>query len=87
MADDKGDRRSDPRLKTVRAAVTLFDSPFSPMPCVVLDLSERGARINAPFSAQLPDSFQLTIESQNLKRACEVVWRRGDEIGVRFVVP
>lgn len=85
MAGDKKDRRTIPRNRTVRAAISAFSGPDSPIPCVVLDLSDRGARINVPRSEVLPDAFLLTIETGNVERRCRVAWRRDDEIGVEFV--
>lgn len=58
--------------------------------CTMRDISETGARLKIgsqlePDESQLPPKFILAIsKSGNVFRRCEVVWRRNDEIGVRF---
>jgi hypothetical protein len=84
MAEDKQERRGAPRARTVRAAISVFTGPDSPIPCVVLDLSDTGARINLPGGEPLPEEFLLAIESKQIERRCRIAWRSGDEIGVEF---
>lgn len=58
--------------------------------CVMRDISDSGARLKiggATESSQatLPPKFILAIsKSGNVFRRCELVWRRKDEVGVRF---
>lgn len=85
MPKDDSDRRKEPRQRTVRAAITSFEGQVSPIPCVLLDISKSGARLHAHEPAELPERFQLQIESDSTTHTCEVVWRNGNEIGVKFV--
>ena len=85
MTNDHDDRRGGSRQSKVRAAITLFDGPLSPIPCVLINLSAGGARLNVMSPGDLPDEFLLTVEADDLKHKCQVVWRKGDEVGVRFV--
>lgn len=89
MADDGQDewkdRRSHPRQRTVRAAITRFEGLLSPIPCVMLDISRGGARLHLHNPHEVPDQFQLHLESENSLHKCEVVWRSANEIGVKFV--
>jgi len=52
--------------------------------CTLQDLSLGGAclRVHEPFD--LPETFDLVLESLSIKRGCRVVWRRKDKIGVKF---
>ena len=34
-----------------------------------------------------PDTFDLIVELDGLEAKCEVAWRRGKDIGVRFLAP
>jgi PilZ domain len=53
--------------------------------CQVMDISKDGAKI-ATTSSQVSDRFELTFtRSDDKRRLCEVAWRRGKLIGVRFV--
>ena len=50
--------------------------------CTLLDVSRNGARLTSP--RRLPDRFYVMLKP-NLKRWCQVVWRRRDEVGVKFI--
>jgi hypothetical protein len=52
--------------------------------CKILDLSETGARVAMPSGVELPDVFQLQIDSSRILGAAEVVWRESHQVGVRF---
>ncbi len=52
--------------------------------CKILDLSETGARVAMPSGVELPDVFQLQINSSRILGAAEVVWRESHQVGVRF---
>jgi invasion protein IalB len=52
--------------------------------CKILDLSETGARVALPAGVELPDLFQLQIDSSRILGPAEVVWRDQHQVGVRF---
>lgn len=54
------------------------------VPGGLLDISESGARVEISPSRTLPDRFVLKL-SQRLSRWARIMWRSGDEIGVKFV--
>lgn len=56
------------------------------MPCVLWDRSDDGARIAAPHSSKLPETFTLTLD-KSMNRLCRVVWRKGPLMGVQFIEP
>lgn len=54
--------------------------------CILADVSEGGARITDFGSAILPDKFEVILtKNGTVRRRCQVVWRTGLEVGVRFV--
>lgn len=63
-----------------------LEGGFAARPCVVLDLSSTGAKITVDSSQSLDATMQLafTRDTRN-GRSCEVVWRRGKTVGVKFV--
>jgi hypothetical protein len=50
--------------------------------CVVSNLSSGGANLSEVQSSLIPDFFIL--HGLYKSRQCRVVWRSGDELGVRF---
>ena len=84
--DEEGtERRRDARRRTVRAVITRFDGPGSPIDCILLDISLGGARLHVHHTSEMPNQFQLHIEADAFTRQCEVVWRQANELGVKFI--
>lgn len=53
--------------------------------CVLSNVSETGARIDVEDSKIVPDRFALWLTSNGAaQRACRVVWRKPQNIGVAF---
>jgi hypothetical protein len=52
---------------------------------MISDISDHGARLFAE-GIEIPNQFNLLIgtDERGLRRACEVVWRLGYELGVKF---
>jgi hypothetical protein len=64
----------------------MLDGGGEPIPCVVWDISEGGARIAAARAIGFPDRFALlTGKDAKSCRFCHVVWRREGQLGVRFI--
>jgi hypothetical protein len=53
-------------------------------PCVVLDVSETGARLNLGDTQALPEQFVIAL-TPDLRRWCRVKWRKNEELGVEFI--
>jgi PilZ domain len=52
----------------------------------IVDISESGAQLEFIDTRDIPDRFSLLIGGhRQVKRACEVVWRSPDRLGVRFL--
>ncbi len=53
--------------------------------CKILNLSDDGARVAAPMGVEIPQVFNLQIDSSRVLGAAEVIWRGYNEVGVRFL--
>jgi hypothetical protein len=63
-----------------------LDGGFAVRPCVVQDMSSTGAKITIDDSNVLPARLRLAFaRDARTGRDCEVVWRRGKSVGVKFV--
>src|SRR5262249_60454944 len=81
-------RRAPIRISTACRAPTGGDDGFWVYPCEIFDVSVGGARlaVYCPPQAPLPEQFQLQLsEISHISRPCELAWRQGSEIGVRFI--
>ena len=53
--------------------------------CVLSDISDQGARIDVQDSAVLPEHFVLLLSANGAaRRNCQVVWRKPNQVGVKF---
>jgi hypothetical protein len=64
----------------------LIPAPDAPwIECYILDISENGACLDVGDLA-VPRVFGLSLTaSGEVRRACTLIWRRGELVGVRFV--
>jgi PilZ domain len=63
-----------------------LDGGFAVRPCVVQDMSSTGAKITMDDTNVLPARLRLAFaRDARTGRDCEVVWRRGKVLGVKFV--
>lgn len=82
------DFRNFERKKTRVPAWISYGASTTPIPCVLWDVSDGGARITAAHSNILPDTFVLILnKATNAHRFCQVVWRRKPHIGIKFIEP
>jgi hypothetical protein len=63
-----------------------LEGGFAARQCVVLDLSSTGAKITVDSPQSLDAKLRLAFSRDaRTGRNCEVVWRRGKILGVKFV--
>jgi PilZ domain len=69
-----------------RAATVSFESRDALVSCVIWDISDDGARLAVAYElAKIPPRFTLNLSSDgSMRRDCEVVWRDGRFVGVKF---
>ena len=78
-------RKRDPRKKRSHLAWITFDNDIRSYECHVLDVSAGGAKLVADIDVTIGSSFRLSVAPKSLvRKPCEVVWRRGRQIGVMF---
>ncbi len=85
--DMTGEKRSLTRRRQLKSGMIFYNLRSFTLPCTVRDISETGARLRVDGTLVAPDTFELNIELDGLWADCEVVWRRGNEIGVHFASP
>ena len=57
-----------------------------PRSCIVLDVSDGGARITTKSPADLPNEFWLLLtEDKTRRRHCRMVWRNDTQVGVQYL--
>ena len=63
-----------------------LEGGFAARPCVVQDLSSTGAKVTVDDPNTLPGRLRLAFSRDaRTGRSCEVVWRRGKTVGIKFV--
>ena len=63
-----------------------LDGGFAARQCVVQNMSSTGAKITIDEPNMLPAKLRLAFtRDARIGRPCEVVWRRGKSVGVKFV--
>ncbi|HJU19659.1 MAG TPA: hypothetical protein VJ770_24665 [Stellaceae bacterium] len=84
QATGGAERRRSPRRRALKSALIVFSAGRCSMTCHVLDTSETGALLMPSDVLLCPDQFVLKPLS-GPARDCEVVWRKGTRIGVRYL--
>jgi PilZ domain-containing protein len=79
------DGRTSARRRVLKAAIAASNDRHITVACTLRDLSTTGARLRVDSSLGIPDTFELIIEVDGLEANCEVVWRKGNEVGARFL--
>lgn len=79
-------KKRDTRKSVRQAGWITLEGGFAARACEILDLSSSGAKIAIDDSSALSTKIKLGFTRDGRGgRRCEVVWRRGKTIGVRFV--
>jgi hypothetical protein len=85
MSEHLTERRTQ-RRKQIHAAAWADPGGILPViDCKIIDLTAEGARVAAPPGVELPQVFQLQIDSKRILGAAEVMWREQNQVGVRFL--
>jgi hypothetical protein len=78
------EQRQQARAHVLRRGKIVFRRGYAVIDCVVLDVSPEGARLRVGAWLDLPERFELRIESGGVHEA-RVRYRNLEEIGVQFV--
>lgn len=76
------DTRRSKRKPTNRAGVILIDGKEYMV--MLRDASAVGARMRLVRPVDLPERFKLSVPMEKIDAECTLIWRRGNDIGVKF---
>ncbi|MBV8476503.1 MAG: PilZ domain-containing protein [Acidobacteriaceae bacterium] len=79
-----GERRIARRQRVLKNALIVFNNGHCTMGCQIVDISETGAKLMPVDIFLCPKEFVLKSQFGE-PRHCEVVWRKGTAIGVRYL--
>jgi len=77
------ERRSVPR-RIVQVIGKIYSSGSPIIPCVVLNISERGAQLQFEKATPLCDNLLLIIEEFGRVHSGAIRWRQGTKVGMEF---
>jgi hypothetical protein len=79
-------KKREARKSVHQSGWITLEGGFAARQCVVQDMSSTGAKITVDDSNVLPARLRLAFaRDSRTGRNCEVVWRRGKSLGVKFV--
>jgi hypothetical protein len=78
------EERQSQRTPARRAASIKVEDDSPGLPCVIWDMSDKGAKLAAGRPLLLPDRFTLVL-SATVHRRCHIRWRGEKFVGVQFV--
>jgi PilZ domain len=79
-------KKREVRKSVRQSAWITLDGGFAVRPCTVMDLSTAGAKVTVDDAATVPNRLRLAFSRDaRTGRTCDVVWRRGKTLGVKFV--
>lgn len=85
--DLEAEQRSARRQRVLKQGKILLSNDLTVIDCAVRDLSETGAKLVCAGHGAVPRCFRLVLTADRTMRDAEVVWRRPEQIGVRFTSP
>ena len=81
-----GAKKREARKSLRQPGWITLEGGFAVRTCVVEDLSASGAKVTVEDNNTLPARLRLAFtRDARSGRPCEVVWRRGRTVGVKFV--
>jgi hypothetical protein len=78
-------KRREPRQELAKAASICVIDTGQTISCTLRDIHTRGARISVISHGGIPDEFILKSRQADLETRARVAWRRGNELGVKFI--
>jgi hypothetical protein len=79
-------KKREARKSVHQSGWITLEGGFAARQCVVQDMSSTGAKITVDDSSALPARLRLAFtRDARTGRNCNVVWRRGKSLGVKFV--
>ena len=75
--------RIAPRKRVLRSGIIHIGAGEA-VACSVKNISETGALVEANTPVFIPDKFRLVVETEEINRPCQVIWRKEKRMGVLF---
>jgi PilZ domain len=72
------------RRKVLKAAKIVSLDSYTVSDCGIRNISDTGTQLVVQNQSLIPKEFQFFLSSDNNICNAEVMWRRGNQIGVRF---
>jgi PilZ domain len=85
MTGSSENQRKAPRSRAFKGGTILFPNGISTFVCRIKDMSETGMQISVESANGIPDAFTLIMEDDKRRIPCNVMWRKGNKFGVKFV--
>lgn len=79
------ERRESPRRKMLKACKIVFNNRQSVLDAVMVNLSEKGAKIRVNDPSHITKEFELTTVFGNNHFFCAIKWHNHEYVGVEFV--
>ena len=81
-----GTKKRETRKSLHQPGWITLEGGFAARQCVVQDMSTSGAKVTIEDPNTLPAKLRLAFSrAARTGRNCEVVWRQGKSVGIRFV--
>jgi hypothetical protein len=77
--------RNEKRKFALKTGQVFFGEQQDCCDCLVWDMAQSGAMIEADLGEANPEKLRLISEALYLDQLCEIVWREGRKIGLKFV--
>ena len=77
------ERRKSLRMASIRGGTIVYGRDRRSMSCILLDISDDGAKLVPADILDCPDRFTLKVADWSA-RDCKVIWRQGTLMGVKF---
>jgi len=84
LSNGPPDRRHGHRRRVLKSALIVFNHGHCTLGCQILDVSDTGALVMPGDIFLCPREFVLK-PGIGSSRDCEVVWRKMNKVGVRFI--
>ncbi len=84
VSENHDDNRSEFRRRTLKSGKIVFNEQSSVIDCTIRNLSDTGCQIIVLNHNDIPTAFELLLPSSGEKYQCEIIWRKGNEAGVKF---
>ena len=78
------ERRHIGRTRVLKGAKLIFNRSSSVLDCVVRNLSNEGACIELATTSDVPNEFEVSLDSFRTARRCLVKWRTITRMGIAF---